>query len=323
MRLYSPETAPELPAGMTSMMMPSELDLLYSIAKTYCSGQGDIVDAGLFLGASTACFSEGLAANDRLGEAAAPVRIHSYERAIVTKPMLAAIRRNAPGLASQLGEDGASYAGYLTDLLSKYPNVELTIGDIMDAEGPSRDIEILFLDILKNPQIQDKCLDMFFRKLIPNRSLVIQQDYFWYLGWFVNAYMEKYRDYFEMIDACETSAVFLLKKDLPDHAFETQTFGGAHRYETLELLEGARHQGETDSQVLMQELCVIGFVLQEMGALYAEMKLHKFVITHGDLMLGQSHRPDIRRATRAYAEMRRRILNTMTNPKLRKILLDL
>jgi hypothetical protein len=79
-RPYALETAPELPRGLASMMVEGERDILYSIAKNYCSGHGDIIDAGLYWGASTYCYCHGLIRNTANTQR---VRIHSYERAIV------------------------------------------------------------------------------------------------------------------------------------------------------------------------------------------------------------------------------------------------
>ncbi len=43
-----------------SMMSPGEKQFLYGIARNYYTGHGRIIDAGVFLGASTLCLGQGL-----------------------------------------------------------------------------------------------------------------------------------------------------------------------------------------------------------------------------------------------------------------------
>ena len=321
-RLYSLERAPRLPDGMATMMMPAELDVLYSIARNYCSGAGAIVDAGIFLGGSTACFAEGLSGNAAIAGGGASVAIHSYERAIVTKPMIAALRRTRVQVGSDFGKDGESYAPYLQKMLAKYSSVHLHVGDIMEAGFPEVPVEVLYLDILKSEKIQEHCNRIFLPRLIPGRSLIIQQDYFWYLGWFVNAFMERFRDYFELVDTADTSAVFRLIRALPQEAYEPQVFTGVRAHETLALLERARHKGETLAQYLMHELCVATFILQVMGAFFAEMRMKELEAKFGDLMIDQRNRADMKRATVAFAALRGRVNTIMASPNVRKILIN-
>ena len=79
-RLFALESADGVIESIPSMMKAQELDLLYSLVKNYYKGEGYIVDAGIFMGASTKCFIEGLAANPPPRRVAKPT-IHSFERA--------------------------------------------------------------------------------------------------------------------------------------------------------------------------------------------------------------------------------------------------
>ncbi len=320
-RLYPRDRAPELPAGMVTMMKPDELDLLYSIARHHCvGGSGCIVDAGVFLGASTACFATGLGANPTVDDAERGVGIHTYERAIVTPAMISITRQSNPKLVDRLGAMDESFAPLLEQLLSEYPAVTLHVGDIMEATFAPQPIQVLFLDILKSSRIQDQCNRLFLPHLVPGHSLIVQQDYFWHFGWFVNAYMERYRDCFELVDSADTTAVFRLVRALPDEAIAPQEFSGPRRLDTLALLQTGRFKGDTLAQYLTYQLCIVAFVMQEMGPLFAEPKLHAFEHRFADILIEESFRPDILRVARAYGEVRNRIKSNMVKPAVQKIL---
>ena len=77
--LVTPPTPPDLGAGLSvlddivvpddvlmwpSMMTKDEVSLVYRLAAAHYSGRGEIVDAGIFLGASTHAFARGLEAGD-------------------------------------------------------------------------------------------------------------------------------------------------------------------------------------------------------------------------------------------------------------------
>lgn len=295
-RLYAIERAPDLPAGMRSLMLRSERDILYSIAKNYYSGSGDIIDAGIFMGASTFCFAKGLENAGRAGN------IHSYEFGVVTQGML----RQAPGA----GDLGADCRGYLTSLLGEsigasFNPDNLHFGDIREANY-SGDVEVLFLDIMKQYDTYVKCNEMFMSRLIPGRSLVIQQDFYWRPSWYIVASMEALSAYFEVVDNAGTSCVFLNTKAIPPDVISRDPLAGMNANQILQLIEHAMDGYITVEQFLQLELCCVQFILKSGDLTAASERLDKFEQRLPTFMRGAARR-SIKRPLVHYDALRRRM----------------
>jgi hypothetical protein len=262
-RLYTLERAPDLPDDMLSMMLAAERDVLFSIAKNYCVGAGDIIDAGIFMGASTHCFVRGLAQNPR-----GTCRIHAYERAIVGKALAA--------LRPDLGHPRDSYGDPLRAILSRIGgNVELHIGNILEVDY-SGAIEVLFLDIMKQRDTFRKCNALFMGNLIPGHSLVIQQDHYWPLNWYIATYMQLLEEYFTIVDRAETSCIFLNTKALPADVVNHDPLDGLSPAHIVALLDRARDTGTTPFQVMMMELCVVAYGMQSGNPAITKSRLAEF-----------------------------------------------
>lgn len=198
-----------------SMMSLPEKQFLFGLASRYYDGTGLIVDAGIFLGGSTRCFGEGVRSNPRHGEIVRnwPRPIVSYERAIVNPNMPQFFRKHGLTLAAAPGESFESELRRNIDPVKDL--VDLRIGDFMDATGPDCPVEILFLDILKAPALSLRAFQRFHSRLIPGRSLVIHQDYFFEeLPW-IKTHQEALADYFEFVGEIASSAIFLCRKEIP------------------------------------------------------------------------------------------------------------
>ncbi len=262
-RLYALERAPDLPADMLSMMLASERDVLFSIAKNYCVGAGDIIDAGIFMGASTHSFVRGLEQNPH-----GTCRIHAYERAIISKDLAA--------LRPDLGRPRESYGDRLRAIVSSIGgNVELHTGDILGAEYNGT-IEVLFLDVMKRRDIFRKCNALFMGNLIPGHSLVVQQDHYWPLNWYIAAYMQLLGDYFTIVDRAETSCIFLNTKALPAEVVDHDPLDDLAPNQIVALLDRARDTGTTPFQVMMMELCVAAYGVQSGNPAIAKSRLAEF-----------------------------------------------
>src|SRR5262249_55428376 len=89
-------------------------------------------------------------------------------------------------------------------------------GDIRSIEWDGRPIEILFIDVAKQPDIHDTVVQKFFPHLIPGVSFVVQQDYVHeWLPW-IHITMEELAEYFSPLGYIrEASALYQLVKPLP------------------------------------------------------------------------------------------------------------
>jgi len=197
------------------MMSVAERRFLYGLAAKYYAGEGLIVDAGIFLGASTTCFGAGLRENSNLqhalGEWKRPVV--SFERGIVTPTMPAFFKRNALDIDLKPGDSFEALVRANVKPVSDV--VDLRIGDILETGKIEDPVEILFLDVLKLPEINKFVVENYYSRLIPGRSIVVQQDYFYDLLPYVKTYQEYFADYFTYIGEIGSTGVFLCKEKIP------------------------------------------------------------------------------------------------------------
>lgn len=214
---FAPLVSPAPPSCLDtpSMMSIAERQFLFGLASRHYAGKGIIVDAGIFLGASTRCFGEGVRSSPHRQEIMRNWRrpIVSYERAIVNPNMPDFFKRHGLTVSAVQGE---SFESELRRNIAPVEDlVDLRIGDFMDATDLGCPVEILFLDILKTPALSLRAFRLFHSKLIPGRSLVVHQDYFFEeLPW-IKTHQEALAAYFEFVGEIGSSAVFLCTKEIP------------------------------------------------------------------------------------------------------------
>lgn len=207
--------APQSCLETPSMMSAAERHFLVGLATRYYEGQGIIVDAGIFLGASTRCFGEGVRSNPNREAITRhwPHPIVSYERAIVNPNMPRFFEKHGLAFAGAVGESFESELRRHVEPVKDL--VDLRIGDFMNASAPECPVEILFLDILKDARLSLHAFRLFYPYLIPGRTLVIHQDYFFdELPW-IKTHQERLADHFEYVGEIGSSAVFLCRKQIP------------------------------------------------------------------------------------------------------------
>ncbi len=207
-RVWRRRRVPEACRAVPTMLMDDELRLLDYLGEHCWRGKGIIVDGGCFLGGSTLALASGLRANlARRRRPESPI-IHSYDLFRIedwTRGIYFPESRKAgESLRAAFDRNIAAYA----------PLVRVVEGDIMDSEPPAEPIELLFIDIAKHWRICDWITEHMFPRLIPGRSIVVQQDYLWgeSTGW-LQVTMEYYSDEFEIL--CDTrfnSVAFRLRK---------------------------------------------------------------------------------------------------------------
>jgi len=208
---------PEVASSVPSMMSENERRFLFNIAKSYYSGAGLIIDAGTFLGASTACFGNGVSENSRLEEIRAQWQrpVVSLELGITNQQMLLSFKRHGIGHDLSVGDSfGPLIEAHIRSVRDL---IDLRLGDILETgriEDPTKGrklpVEILFLDVLKAPAISEFAAYEYLPRLIPRRSLVIQQDYLSGDLPFIHIHQEYFASKFEYVGEISSSAVFRL-----------------------------------------------------------------------------------------------------------------
>ncbi|WP_295524632.1 hypothetical protein [Novosphingobium sp. Chol11] len=202
-----------------SMMSLLEKRVLFTLARERYTGEGVIIDAGIFLGASTVCFGDGIRLNPlakKIGKRWEKPII-SFERAIINPGMPGFFKRNS---VEGMAEPGESFASALEANIEPVADlVDLRLGDILETgQGISSPIEILFLDVLKMPEISRFVARNYFPQLIPGVSIVVQQDYFYERLPFIKTDQEFFAEYFTFIGEVCSTALFLCTKAIPESA---------------------------------------------------------------------------------------------------------
>jgi hypothetical protein len=199
---------PEACRTVPTMLMQDELKLLAWLGERYWRGDGIIVDAGCFLGGSTVALASGVRANlARRGLPETPL-IHSYD--------LFRVEDWTRGLylpeSTKAGD--STRRRFDRNTAPFEPLLRVVEGDITASRPPETRIEILFIDLAKHWTVCDWITETLFPRLIPGRSIVVQQDYLWGegTGW-LQVTMEYFADEFEIVcDTWRNSVAFRLRK---------------------------------------------------------------------------------------------------------------
>ena len=221
-------TIPEAVAAVPSMMSMGEREFLYGIAKDYYKGDGLIIDAGTFLGASTVCLGSGLKENQDCQAAVSQWQkpIISFELGIANSQMPVSFKRHQVGQNLKAGD---SFAPIVEEHIAPVADVvNMQFGDITKTGklklaanlNKGARVEILFLDVLKSPELNSFCFQEYFPRLIPRRSLVIQQDYLNGDLPFIHINQEYFADKFEYVGEISSSAVFRLVHRITEQEVE-------------------------------------------------------------------------------------------------------
>jgi hypothetical protein len=202
-------TLPPHAVGIPTMLSKTERRLLYSLARDYAGGDAAIVDAGCFLGGSTAALLAGI------GDRAEPwtgAPVESYDL----------FRVEAFTIPKFFGSDrkvrvGDSFRQRFDAHVARYdaPHV-VHEGDITKIGWSGGPIDVLFLDVLKSWEINDAVLRDFFPALVPGRSVIVHQDYGWGDTPWIPVTVELLRDSLVLLDWMEWgSHVFFVERPLP------------------------------------------------------------------------------------------------------------
>lgn len=203
--------------GIPTMLSKLERRLLYSLARDYASGDAAIVDAGCFLGGSSAALLAGM--RDRPGGWAGPP-LASYDLFRADASMI-------PKFLDASTDIGESFRAHYDANVARFdvPH-DVREGDITRIGWDGGPIDVLFLDVLKSPEINDAVLRDFFPSLVPGRSVIVHQDYGWGdLPW-VPITVELMRDSLVLVDWMEWgSHVFFVERELPREVLEHGVVG--------------------------------------------------------------------------------------------------
>jgi hypothetical protein len=203
---------PDALAEYPTMLAYEERQLLYWLARDVWEGSGAIIDAGCFLGGSTASLASGLRARPGYSPAGRPGwPIATYDRFEVEGYTVdAGFFDSWPNIGT-----GDSFRPAFDESLGGLAS-ETTVseGDITTAGWSGEPIEILFLDVLKSWEVNDAVSGAFLPPLIAGRSVIVQQDYIHGMLPWIHITMELLGDSLEQVaDVC-CSRVYAVTGDI-------------------------------------------------------------------------------------------------------------
>lgn len=205
-------TLPEV-NPIKSMICEDESLFLHWLARTQYTGAGEIIDGGPLMGGSSYALASGLEKNATVAQKRH--RIHSYDLWIYFEGFSTDLHN------SVLGETNLRVGDSLLPLFQENTKryrdyIEPIQGDILRSKWNGRPVEILFIDCAKSWEIHNHIVQQFFGCLIPNRSVVIQQDYHHYYCYWIHLMMAFFAPYFERIKGVGGATVaFRLTSPIP------------------------------------------------------------------------------------------------------------
>lgn len=243
-------TLPENTVTAQTMLMHTELQMLYGLGRDYFGGWGHIVDAGCFLGGSTQALAKGVLANAQfISKPVSPV-IHSYDLYVVEPWTIGIYFDEGTPLGTSFEDIYRKNIAPFSTLVNVNP------GDVTQYKWDKNDaIEILFIDLAKHWTVSDYVVRNFFGALVPGHSIVIQQDYLYHTctGW-LPVTMEYLSEYFEIIDYTERNSVaFKYVKKIPDEMLEIDIIQSLKVDEIAALSKKAIARFEPDQAGVVQQ----------------------------------------------------------------------
>ncbi len=208
-------TSPPLPDNVGTMMKPQELDLLFTLARDWYQGIGEIIDLGPFLGSSTISLARGLTANARTINLFH--RIFSFDRFWYEPYVGFESFINQAHLPTE-----SFFSHYLHNIRHYSDMVYCSPGDLMRFTWNQARVELLFIDAAKSWDLNDHIIKQFFGALIPGLSVVVQQDYYFYLCPWIIQTMEHFAPWIAYVgEAPGASAYFQSKAPVPSIVLRT------------------------------------------------------------------------------------------------------
>lgn len=228
--------APEIVLAHPGMVSVEERCFLYNCVRQQHQEGRLILDAGVFLGASTRAICEALKSRGYSGKI-----VNSFEYAVFNHHTARAASR----LLNKEFQDGDEFRTVLSEILQEYSDqVHLQFGDICESD-PNLDgpFSILFIDLMKNANISQFIMKNFFSSIDKN-TIIMHQDYFHSHHPWIQFIMGLHKHCFQYVGRPEknlriNSAIFRVKNADPER-FQRSSFELAHdRDSALKVMDDA------------------------------------------------------------------------------------
>ncbi len=267
--------APKGVVDYPSMTTDAEKALLYWLARDYYAGEGIIVDAGIFLGASTNAFATGLSENKRARWTRSKP-ICSYDIAVWVASMdrYLGFSNVQAALQGAVIQSGDSFEPVLRKLLRRHMDVvDLHIGDIVALAQTNHPVEIAFYDCLKTNDRDIAVFRAFAPHYIPGRTVVLQQDFFYESAACNKIRQEYFSQYFKYLGQVSTTAAFLYQSEIPADMIRNNPVAELSLQQGVHLLERAASRANDTRNRILTRLSTVDFLIEKGDFPYARDQL--------------------------------------------------
>jgi hypothetical protein len=158
-------------SNAVGMIVEQECDWFRTYAADIYTGTGAMVDLGCFVGSTTICLAQGLAAN----RAAKTAKIHAYDRFLWEEWMK--LWWEAKGLPPPELEAGSFLPEFLKQTSPWQDQIIVHPGDLALSRWDNGPIEFLLVDVMKSSDLAESIARNFFSFLVPGKSYVAHQDF--------------------------------------------------------------------------------------------------------------------------------------------------
>ncbi|MGA0533610.1 class I SAM-dependent methyltransferase [Hansschlegelia sp. KR7-227] len=204
--------APKPAHDAKGMLTWFERIMLAWLTSELYDGKGEIVELGVFLGSSTISLASGLELNKKVPADNLLKRIHAYDR-FIGHYEANWVRKNT---TFEIGKDNNFLSVYRENIKNYEKYVEINVGDLCEKTWRGGDIEILFVDVLKSPELADKVINDFFPSMMPGKTVLVMQDYIFQELPYTVIVMEHFAEYFERAgDTWRNSVLYVNTKPIP------------------------------------------------------------------------------------------------------------
>lgn len=203
--------------GMTSK---SEQDYLTRYARDVFRFNGEIVELGCFLGATTIPLVRGMLQNS--AHTHNVKQVHVYDQFTWYEGMDDAVAGTNLVGKYKIGDSFLEEYRRQTEQYSDY--IAIHDGDLGTIGWHGAKIEFLLVDAMKNWALADAIVKNFYGSLIPNEGFVMHQDFAHYYSSWIHLLQWRYRDYFEFATEipASSSVVFRCTKQIPDELLQRE-----------------------------------------------------------------------------------------------------
>lgn len=242
------------------------------MAKNYYTGEGEIIDAGAFIGASAYAFAAGLNDNINISTDKKNNRIHSYDffKAMddytvdYIQNNLYCKRDNQGNIKCisfkvEKGYDYKEVFDFQTQKYSSYINTYS--GDVCQYKWEDSPIELLMIDVAKTLKINSHFIKYFFPALVPGKSILIQQDFHHPWHPYIHVTMEYLKDYFEIVaSGVNASRVYLYKDNIPQEKIMKSIDYDFSHEEKSNLLRSMINSSSEKERLLLNATLAVNFM---------------------------------------------------------------